>query len=66
MKVRITVDGFMVPKGTIMEVGEQPPRAWAGKYEVVATKRPAPSATTTPVSGDGKPVATTTPVRGSD
>ena len=35
MKVRITASGLPVPIGTIMEVGEKAPAAWAGKYEPV-------------------------------
>lgn len=35
MKVRITAAGLPVPIGTIMEVGEKAPAAWAGKYEPV-------------------------------
>lgn len=35
MKVRITKAGLPVPVGTIMDVGNEAPRAWAGQYEVV-------------------------------
>lgn len=35
MKVRITAPNFIVPVGTVLEVGPEAPRSWVGKYEVV-------------------------------
>lgn len=36
MKVRITAPNFIVPVGTVLDVGPEAPRAWVGKYEAVA------------------------------
>lgn len=35
MKVRITAPNFIVPVGTVLDVGPEAPRSWGGKYEVV-------------------------------
>jgi len=35
MKVKITASNFVVPVGTIMDVGPEAPRSWDGKYEIV-------------------------------
>lgn len=41
MKVIITADKFILPKGTVLEIGEAEQRVWDGKYA------PAPAAPAT-------------------
>ncbi len=40
MKVRITSTRHVMPVGTILDVGDEAPKAWAGQYEIVGTKAP--------------------------
>lgn len=40
MKVRITSTRHVMPIGTVLEVGDEAPKAWAGQYEIVASKAP--------------------------
>lgn len=35
MKVRIISSDFILPMGTVLDVGTNPPRSWVGQYEVV-------------------------------
>lgn len=37
-KIRITATDFILPKGTVLEVGDVELRIWSGKYEVVPVK----------------------------
>ena len=33
MKVRITADKFILPKGTVLEIGDAERRVWDGNFE---------------------------------
>lgn len=38
MKVRITANDFILPKGTVLNIGPTEERIWSGKYEEVEEK----------------------------
>lgn len=59
MKVRITSTRHVMPVGTILDVGDEAPKAWAGQYEIVGNKAPILTLDAFPVDpldhdGDGK------------
>lgn len=41
MKVIITADKFILPKGTVLEIGEAEQRVWDGKYAPASWPPPA-------------------------